>query len=271
MPFYDLRPLSIGEILDRSFSLYRQRFTLFTGIVVLVTIPSLLTGLLESTTTGVAPASAWRIAWSLLNLIVSIFTLLAAQAATVFAISETYLGRETTITACLVRMRGELGAIFGVMMLSGLAIGAGLIALVLPGIWLISRLSVVVPATLIEQRGAREALSRSFDLTKGFAWRAFLIFFLYYILSTSSGAILVIPLFAAGEAAKTPEFLRWYGIAAHFYGYVSNALLMPLMLIATSVFYYDLRVRKEAFDLQFQLDPESEGNTAQSSFPSILG
>ena len=39
MATLDLRPLSLGEILDRSFSLYRENFTLFIGIAA---IPRLL-------------------------------------------------------------------------------------------------------------------------------------------------------------------------------------------------------------------------------------
>ena len=31
-PMYDLRPLTTGEVLDRTFSVYRSRFWLFAGI-----------------------------------------------------------------------------------------------------------------------------------------------------------------------------------------------------------------------------------------------
>ena len=33
MPELDLRPLSLGEIPDRTFTLYRRNFLLFTGII----------------------------------------------------------------------------------------------------------------------------------------------------------------------------------------------------------------------------------------------
>jgi hypothetical protein len=32
---------------------------------------------------------------------------------------------------------------------------------------------------------------------------------------------------------------------------LSGALLMPLYLIATTLFYYDVRIRREGFDLEF--------------------
>jgi hypothetical protein len=52
---------------------------------------------------------------------------------------------------------------------------------------------------------------------------------------------------------------------------IGSVLVTPILLIATSVFYFDLRVRKEGFDLQFMLDPTSERVTrSQGSMPSIL-
>src|SRR2546430_13250217 len=44
---------------------------------------------------------------------------LFAQGGTVFAVSELYLGRTTTIGASLGRMRGQLGSLFGVILLNG--------------------------------------------------------------------------------------------------------------------------------------------------------
>jgi hypothetical protein len=43
------------------------------------------------------------------------------------------------------------------------------------------------------------------------------------------------------------------------------------MRIATAVFYFDLRVRKEGFDLQFMMDPDAAQRVPRSSdIPSIL-
>jgi hypothetical protein len=53
---------------------------------------------------------------------------------------------------------------------------------------------------------------------------------------------------------------------------IINTFVIPILLIATCVFYFDLRVRKEAFDLQFLMDPTSERATppGTGSVPSIL-
>ena len=43
---YDLRPLSTGEILDRTFQLYRSRFALFASLAALPAAVQLLSGTL---------------------------------------------------------------------------------------------------------------------------------------------------------------------------------------------------------------------------------
>ena len=53
--------------------------------------------------------------------------------------------------------------------------------------------------------------------------------------------------------------------------FVASIIVGPFLLIATSVFYYDLRVKKEAFDLQIMMNPEGVGTVPAPSVPSILG
>jgi hypothetical protein len=37
--------------------------------------------------------------------------------------------------------------------------------------------------------------------------------------------------------------------------FVANVLVVPVLTIASAILYYDLRVRKEAFDLQVMMPP----------------
>jgi hypothetical protein len=269
----DLRPLSLGEILDRTFTLYRRNFLLFMGIA---GIPALLTlafrlAQLFYSASGFAPGF---VVSSILLLIVGMIAYLFSQGAAILAITDLYLGRETGIARSLKRVWGNLLALFGVIALNGLAIAVGLVALVVPGVYLMCRLSVCLPAALIEDRGPRESLSRSFELTRDFAGRAFVVFVLYFALSFAIALLLTTPLtFAAMLTATTdPALTRWLLAAEQVAETVGSVLVTPILLIATSVYYFDLRVRKEGFDLQFMLDPTSEGMTrpASGSIPSIL-
>ena len=159
-------------------------------------------------------------------------------------------------------------------MLTGLAVSFGLILLIVPGIFIACRLFVSVPVMLTESRGPRDALSRSWDLTQGAAGRAFVIYLLYLVILFGLGLLLVSPFTALAVFAgvKNPEMLRFWTFMADLGNRVASTLVSPILLIASSVFYFDLRVRKEAFDLQFMMDPESERITGPSSsgMPSIL-
>ena len=268
----DLRPLTLGEILDRTFSLYRKNFLLFAGITA---IPQLLVLALRlAQTLFLFPAGrrnvpadqlqtvpsgsliAFGLIGALVGIVVYLVAYLFAQGGTVFAVSELYLGRTTTIGASLGRMRGQLGSLFGVILLNGLAVGGAFILLVIPGIYVACRLLTCVPAALLEDLGPRSSLERSWALTKDYAGRGFVINLLYFVLAYAAAFLFTLPFAVAiALSAKNPEALRMWSALSHVGEFVGEVLVSPILTIATAVFYYDLRVRKEAFDLQFMMNP----------------
>ena len=279
----DLRPLSLGEVLDRTFSLYRRHFLLFVGIAAIpnlvklaITLGSLpfLQASLGSTggPFGIAAAilSPSMVLFSLVSLLVTILVYLLTQGGTIFAVSELYLGRTTTIAASLRSSWALIGSLFGVALLNGLAVFGAALFLVIPGIYVACRLLVCIPTAVIEKRGPGDSLSRSWNLTRDFAGRAFVSSLGYLAISFGVGALIGAPvgLFVA-TARRDPSALQGLQALLQVVTTGVNVLLSPLLLIATSVFYYDLRVRKEAFDLQFMMDPNSEhlarGNTPLNS------
>jgi hypothetical protein len=52
--------------------------------------------------------------------------------------------------------------------------------------------------------------------------------------------------------------------------FLATTLVTPILTIATAVFYYDLRVRKEAFDLQVMMDETNPPATAAPNAPPSL-
>ena len=84
-----LRPLSVGEILDVSFTLYRRHFATLGTIAVLCSGLPVLLGLYIEASGGIL----YNLPLTLLHYVT--FTMLSsiATAATVFVVSESYLGR----------------------------------------------------------------------------------------------------------------------------------------------------------------------------------
>ncbi len=275
----DLCPLSLGEILDRTFSLYRRNFLLFVGIAA---IPQLLILALHLAQVLVSFRSlaqrsvsgtfvAFGLIGVLIGVIVYFVAYLFAQGGTVYAVSELYLGRTTSIGESLSRMRGEVGSLLGVIMLNGLVIMLGFILLIVPGCYLACRLITCIPAALLENLGPRESLERSFALTKGSAGRSFVIYLLYLVILY--GAFLLFSflfLFAVGLSAKDPAMVHMWMAFSQVGTFFATVLVTPIFTIATAVFYYDLRVRKEAFDLQMMMNPGGNIAPAAAGVPTML-
>jgi hypothetical protein len=290
MTSVDLRPLSLGEILDRTFTLYRRNFLLFLGITAIPQLLILALNLFQAFTAQVPRVPSRSvplpeqfqstastgflglgIIGALIALIVYIVAYLFAQGGTVFAVSDLYLGRPASIMGSLKKMRGELGSLFGVILLNGLAVMGGVIFLIIPGFYIACRLLPCVPAALLENLGPRASLERSFRLTKGFAGRAFVIYLLYGVLIYAAIMLFMMPFaFLAGLSARNPGMFHLWMAVANVGNFVAGILIGPILTIATAVFYYDLRVRKEAFDLQYMMDPTRAIAAGSPSVPTML-
>lgn len=291
MADWELRPLSLGEILDRTFTLYRKNFLLFLGITA---IPHLLTLALNITRTLFAklpnapgtPAAntgfqvhgssagllGLGIVGTLVGVVVYVLVYLFSQGGTIYAVSDLYLGRPATIAGSLKKMWGQLGNLLGVTILNGLAIAIATIFLVIPGIYLACRLLTCVPVALLEDLGARDSLERSWELTRDNAGRSFLIYVLYFSILYGIMMVFMIPFTVmVAMSSKDPTMLRMSMILMQVGTFAASVIVGPFLLIATSVFYYDLRVKKEAFDLQMMMNPLSGAVPARQSVPTILG
>jgi hypothetical protein len=77
-------------------------------------------------------------------------------------------------------------------------------------------------------------------------------------------------IYLLATAAKDPGMLRISMLLGQIGSFVAGTVVGPFFLIATSVFYYDLRVRKEAFDLQTMINPLGVVPTGNSGVPSLL-
>jgi len=273
----DLRPLSLGELLDRTFFLYRKHFLLFVGIVAL---PNLV--LLAFQLAGVAlqPAKGTGFAiasllWGLATLVVLLGVTAASQGATVIAVSHVHLERPITIAGSFAPIKGRILYLALIMIGYGLGIGIGFILLIIPGIILLLMWAITIPVAVLEDKGLGDSVSRSAELTKGYRGRVFVVYFLFLILLYAVIVAWEIPIFAAigvatrsHDASTIASTLLWTQIAIPVCSFLSQCLVGPLMTIGLSLLYYDLRVRKEAFDLQHMMatldaaPAEAAGSTA---------
>jgi len=249
-----LRPLSTGELLDRTFYLYRNHFALFAGIFALPQLCILALQFVNLALKTPSRAPRYILLATMAMLLGHLVALAAAQAATVMAVSRIHLDRPASVMDSFSRVKNK---ILGVVVLSlavGIAVGIGFIFLLVPGILLMLRWSLAVPAKVLENRGVGDAMSRSSELTQGNRGRIFVIWTLFIMLDIGVDSLVRWPILVAagGAAGFLHAPLGWHVvmIGATF---ISSCLVGPLATIAFSLVYYDQRVRKEAFDLQLMM------------------
>jgi hypothetical protein len=245
----ELRPLSIGEILDTSFQLYRRYFMTLATIGVLCTaIPLMLDVYIE--------ASGGRLAHIPLALFSALLLLVlnsVATAATVFVVSEGYLGREVGAKEALERAAPFAGRLIGAQVLYSLLAFVGALLFVIPGLIILVGMALTAPALVVENLpSSTAALSRSWSLTRRARWKMVGIFIpLFLLLVVPMIAVTVVGGIVAAMVGLDPggDSAAIGVIGAALAGLV-QMLVYPVFNCALTIAYYDQRIRKEGFDLE---------------------
>jgi hypothetical protein len=291
---HELRPLTTGEILDRTFFLYRSNFWLYVGLAsiaagasVLASIGKLIyfhlnPSMVPTSSKGLMVSGVLTILGSLLYFAVYSVT----HAATVSAVSSIYLGEETSMGAALSAVGGHWvryclislwqswsgGWIF-LLLIAPVAVIArlgiknlnGLVALLVTfallsfvyGIIAYIRNSLAIPAAVMENLNVRPAMRRSKVLVAGRKSRIFLLGLLMVALYMVVG-VMQIPFALLIVRSRSAEHVLVQAISL-LVAFLCSSLIGPVAAIALCLFYIDERVRKEAFDIEFLMSKTSTG------------
>jgi len=271
-----LRPMSLGELLDRSFFLYRKHFALFVGIIALPNLVLLAFQLIGvAVNRGTTRAfTATGLVWLFATLVLYLGASAASQGATVVAVSKVHLGTDTSISEAFAGIKGRILYLALIMIGVGIGVSIGLVLLIVPGIILALMWALTIPVAVLEDKGLRDATARSAELTKGNRGRIFMVYFLFIVLMYIVILLWEVPIFAAigifARSGQRPLTVLpvWTQVALPVCTFLSQCLVGPLLTIALSLVYYDQRVRKEAFDLQLMMstiDATQGGTTAPAA------
>jgi hypothetical protein len=232
---------------------------LFVGIVALphlVLLAFQLTGVAfqPNKSAGFAIAS---VLWGLASAVVSLGVVAASQGATVVAVSHIHLDRPISIMESFAGMKGKILYVALIMIGYWIGIAVGFVLLIIPGIILALMWALTIPVAVLEDKGLRDSVNRSAELTKGHRGRIFVIYLLFMILFYAVIMAWEIPILGAigvfAHNANIRELPIWSQVAIPVCGFLTQCLVAPLMTIGFSLVYYDERVRKEAFDLQHMM------------------
>lgn len=118
------------------------------------------------------------------------------------------------------------------------------------------------PLTVVlEDRGPVESLSRSWGLTTGHFVRVALTMFIVVMLTVVLTYIVVIPAQLAALALQVVSAVGAQAVSGAAV-MLTQVLLQPVQIVATVLIYYDLRIRKEGFDLVMMAETIDEPQLA---------
>lgn len=253
-----LRPLTVGELLDRTFFLYRRHFVTFLAIAAL---PNLVMLAFQLAQIAINPSTIGglltSLVWTLATILAYFATIAVSQGATIIAVSQVQLERDTSASAAFGAIRFRIGDLAAIIFGMGVRILIGFIFLILPGIYLAVVWSLTIPVAVLEGRNLSESLERSSELTRGHRGRIFVVYALLLVLVYIVTVVVQAPALALvaiwGGALTGSEIPAWAEVVVALMNFVTTSLVAPIMTIALSLIYYDERVRKEAFDLQHMM------------------
>ncbi len=201
------------------------------------------------------------------------------------AVSDRFLDRQTTAAECyrfavrrwaalvvlgLIYLGLAVGALMVLFILvvllllllggAGAALGVLLgLALLVVGFLVYVRLLVASPALVLEGASPWEAIRRSWSLTQGHAGRAFgvlvSLFLVEILITILLGVVVGVPAGLVGITSGAGIAIRDVGTL------VIGVLVAPILAAGITLLYFDLRVRKEAFDLELLTQQMTQGQT----------
>jgi uncharacterized membrane protein len=263
----DLRPLSVGEVLDVAIKIYwRHASTLlflvflvvapaqfFVSLIYVSAIPDYDRSIFEQPSAPIEEFEVrefWiAVAAFLVGVLVGFLATTIATAACFKAVADAYLGESPRWRTSLGFAVRRLHSIVWVTLLGAVLTLLGFVLLVVPGIWLWAAFAVAVPALLTEGVKGRRALGRSRRLVRGRWWPVFGILILGYLLTGIVIGVItgLLETTLLTDVAKSAAAVVALDAVANT---IATTLTTPFVAALVTVIYFDLRVRKEGFDLQ---------------------
>ena len=247
---YELRRLSFGETLGQAFNLYFDNFVPLFMISLVCSIPTILfmhsTGIGTGGNTTINPYLS-----GLILILLSLTMTTICTALTIELISKRYLKQHQDIARYIENVLPFILPIIGLSILEGIIIGLGLLAFLIPGIYLALAVSVAVQVLIVEHQGVMESMRRSFFLTRG---KKLEILGYWLIIILIGFVVNELREMTAGminqlDAALQTKLILFYGIY-----YLVNILITPIGSCIFILIYFNLKIEKEGFDLEHLVD-----------------
>jgi hypothetical protein len=226
-----LRHRSATEIVDATFRLCRANYPVLVTVTGVIVAPALLVKLLLPFETSLGEILA-RLLFAV------------SDGAVIAIASAAYLGRSADAGTGLRAVRGRLAALVFSSIARNLLIAVGLILLIVPGLFLFVGTFAVPMAIVLEDMKFGAAFTRAQKLVEEHIAHSLGTLLLLVVIVGALFLGLVFALEMAGELleldARTTDLLEDVGLI----------MLYPFYNVGSMLLYYDLRIRREGFDIE---------------------
>lgn len=254
-------------MIDGAIRLFRSHFVTLIKISAAVLLPIGIIQILATTIVGPLDMTSFLIEnpdatpEEVLGPMIPIYSVLAVtgiltflgsvwvQAASILALTQVYQGISPDWAASLrASLRRFLPLMLATILIT-LVPGIGLIFCIAPGVFLWTMWSVTPAALMAEQKGPLAAMSRSWQLVKGRFWPVLgamiLGYLLYWVVSQIISTVTAVVTVAGAMASDSFSF-----IPSVLGSVIVSILSAPFLAAMVTIIYFDLRVRKEGYDLE---------------------
>jgi hypothetical protein len=198
----------------------------------------------DSTTPDVSYATIGAI------LAVALISVIAGQLATgacFKAVADGYLGGSPEWRSSVSGALRRLHSMIWIALVGGVVAGLGIVACIVPGIYLLVGFAVAVPVLFTEDVRGWKALSRSRKLVSGRWWPTAALLIVGAILAGVI-SLAINGILGGLDIASTGNWPARFLIGV-VSGTITAVLTTPFSAAYHTILYVDLRVRKEGFDL----------------------
>lgn len=252
--------LDIARVIQQTFSVLGRNFVAFFLLALILSgIPTGIIAYLQTTgmnvDTGEINFGAGQLGSFAVTGLASIVTAAILQGALIYGTVQDMNGAKPSVGDALATGLRAFLPLLGVSILFGLAVGLGMILLIVPGVMILCAWCVAVPALVAERTGVFGAFSRSAELTRGNRWRIFALLLLVWVI-----ALVVTMVVGAvfGVASFATSGLDPVAMARSPINILSNVLINTISAVigatGAAVLYVELRKAREGLGPQWLAD-----------------
>lgn len=226
--------MQIGGVLSEAWGLYKRFLWQFFLTAAAVFAVLDLISALAARAGGNSVLSG--LLWGVVAIVVGVVGYFWVQAALVELVRDVRDGRaDRTIAETYRAVQPRLPGVIAAGVLAAIAIGIGFLLLIVPGLFLLTIWSMVIPVIVLEGRSAGDSFTRSREIVRGNGWNVFGLIVVTFLLVAIASALIQL-LFA-----PLPGFLdTWLG------SLVAHSLTVPFAAAALTTAYFRLTALEPA-------------------------